>query len=186
MEWIEFRRQFSREVNLISDYLMEAFKKELAEQGHKNNGQLDASFEKQVQDMSGDFLVSILAVDYGLIVDAGVRGDRIPYGNPKSKDKNAYILGLVKWFKEKKGLEERVAEKAAFKTMRVHKREGMPTRNSYSPTITKNGRRLNFIDATIKEQDSYIQRLAETATWSLLETTISRMIDNAQKSVRIG
>lgn len=173
MNIMEMYRRFRTEVDLIGDYMIEQFKLELKAQGHTNTGALDASFYKQIHDVGNLIVMEILANGYGVIVDQGVTSARVPYGN-KSKKTSAYIEGLMDYFKSK-GLDESLAKKAAFATAKVHKREGIPTRKSLG--VSNNGRRTNFVDATINTALPRIESLIATAAENVIEVYFNDMVN---------
>ncbi len=121
---------------------------ELRQQGHTNTGKLEKSVRATTTQTSEEVALEIAMNDYHAYVERGVRKSRIPYGGKSTgKKKSKYIEGLKSYFLSK-GKTEKEAQSAAFATAKTHKREGMPTRNSY--TYSGNGRRLRFIDESTK------------------------------------
>jgi len=123
----------------------EGLKKVFDEQGHHLTGAWEDSIHSEV---SGDQIIGY-ANTYGSIVDAGVRPDRIPYGDtPTGAGTSKYIQGLVLFWKAK-GLDDKEALSAAFATAKVQKKEGMSTWGSRDFSATKD--RQHFIEEAQKE-----------------------------------
>lgn len=121
---------------------------ELRQQGHTNSGKLEKSVRATTTQTSEEVALEIAMNDYHAYVEYGVRRSRIPYGGKSTgKKKSLYIEGLKSYFLSK-GKTDKEATGAAFATAKTHKREGMPTRNSY--TYSGNGRRLKFIGESTK------------------------------------
>lgn len=125
-------------------------KQELAQQGHRATGKGIASIEAKITSQSLDKLVGvILANDYLIPVDLGVSASRIPFGQGGG-GKSKYIQGLINWVSViKPGLSEKKKLSFVFAIAKTHKREGMPSRGSYS--YTRNGRRKNWIQFGLED-----------------------------------
>ena len=68
------------------------------------------------------------------------------------------LQGLVKYW-EGKGLGQREALRAAFATATIHKREGIPSRQSLQ--YSRSGKRTGFITEVLKESEGDIRQLME-------------------------
>ncbi len=127
-----------------SRFIIDYLKEEFIKQGHS----LSQAWEDSViaQD-DGDEGVGIYATGYGMIVDAGIAPERIPFGGEGTGGgTNAYILGLVRFWKLRKpGITDKQALRLAFATANVQKVEGMSTEASKSFSST--GQRQHFMDA---------------------------------------
>lgn len=140
---------------------------ELQAQGHRLTGALEKSIQYEVK-VEGDTVTAVMtALDYGLVMEFGVPASRIPYGKGGSKGGTSkYIQGLVRFF-TLRGLGSREALGAAFATAKKHKREGMPTRESYA--FSANGRRTGFTKNTLEQ---YLPLLTST-----IGTESGRVVD---------
>lgn len=146
---------------------------ELSAQGHRNTGALEKSIAYDIRREGGNLVAVMTAFDYGLVVEFGVKADRIPYGGRGgSRGKTSkYIQGLVRFFGHK-GLSQREALSAAFATARKHKREGMPTRGSYA--FSNNGRRTGFIQNTLEQYLPILTSKIGEGAGGIVELTIGR------------
>lgn len=157
-----------------------SFREVLARQGHINTGKLSSDIviilERSADRIQGKLLIQ----DYGRFVDLGVSADRIPFGNSTGAATSKYIRGLVNFW-ESKGLSTRQATRAAFATARVHKREGMPTRNS--SRFSEDGNRKNFIgnavDAVIQDVFSLVSEKTEKEFIIHIEQPFVNILKNA-------
>lgn len=135
----------------------EFIKEEFIKQGHS----LSQAWENSVitQDDGADG-VCIYATGYGMIVNAGVTADRIPFGGTGTGGGTSqYITGLVRFWKLRRpGLTDREALRLAFATANVQKEEGMSTIASAAYSST--GQRQQFMQAietlVASEVDRYV------------------------------
>lgn len=149
------KRQFEQELDLIIGDLRD----EIRQQGHVATGNLLRSFKAEVNESISDgFLGVIFAADYWQPVDTGVAAGRIPYtpGRRSGRSSSKYIQGLLDWIETiRPGLSEKERKSFAFAIAATHKKEGMPTRGSYS--FSRNGHRTNFVQRVL---DKHINLLA--------------------------
>jgi len=126
--------------NIIVDFI----KQEFINQGH----QLTQAWEDSVisQD-DGDEGVGIYATGYGMIVDAGITPDRIPFGGAGTGGGTSkYIEGLARFWKLRKpGITDKKALQLAFATAKVQSQEGLSTEASKAFSTT--GQRQHFMEA---------------------------------------
>lgn len=106
---------------------------EIVRQGHSNSGNLVQSLKVEITDGSIPRAI-ITMLDYGIIVDSGVKSSSIPFGESRGNF-SAYLQGLMDSYNWDLGTAIRVA-----KTAKV---EGSPTAGSF--TLSKNGKRTGFI-----------------------------------------
>lgn len=126
--------------NIIADFIKDEFIK----QGHSLTQAWEDSVIVQDEGQEG---VGIYATGYGMIVDAGVTADRIPFGGSGSgTGTSQYILGLVRFWKLRRpGITDKQALRLAFATANVQKEEGMSTVASEAYSAT--GQRQHFMEA---------------------------------------
>ena len=135
--------------NIIADYIKDEFIK----QGHS----LTEAWENSVIVQEGsDNSAEIWATGYGMIVDAGITPERIPYGGQGTGGDGTlskYILGLQRfWLLRKPGITDKQALKLAFATAEVQKQEGMSTIASEGYSATGNRQHfMQAIDTLFKE-----------------------------------
>lgn len=142
--------EYIESLKLIVEEVMELFKfniqKELVAQGHKLTGGLASDIDIEISQDGDNIQGRLLIRKYGIYIDRGIKADRIPYTRASRRGGTSkYIQGLIDFW-QKRGLQTREAKRAAFATAQAHKREGMPTRNSYR--FSRNNRRTGFLQAS--------------------------------------
>jgi len=138
--------------------LISAAKTELKGQGHTLTGSLNNSFRFTITTLGDAIEASVYVADYAMILDKGVKKSRIPYGGRRKKSgakTSKFIEALVGYW-QKRGLSQAMAKRAAFATARKQKREGMPTRNSYS--YSNNNRRKDWTKQALKSSKKDIMK----------------------------
>ena len=132
--------------------LADSGKLELAAQGHKASGKGVNSIEAKITSKNLDKLIGvILANDYLIPVDSGVKASRVPFGGTGGGGTSKYIEGLLSWVNIiKPGLSERKKLSFVFAIAKTHKKQGIPTSGSYR--FSQNGRRKNWILNGIEKQ----------------------------------
>ena len=141
--------------------LILALASELIDQGHKNTGSLINSLEGRIQDDPNGFDVSIWANKYAHYLDKGVKWYQ--------KSKRPPLAPLIAYFRQKGAADPKAA---AFATISLWKnkdlKQGMPTRGSYRPSITKTGKRKGFIKEALNKRETIInKRLTDLASKKL-------------------
>jgi hypothetical protein len=136
--------------NVLSE-LSSSAKAELLAQGHKATGRGIASIEPLIQSDDAARLVGvIMANDYLIPVDTGVKADKIPFSGKGKGGTSKYIQGLLNWISViRPGLTAKESLGFAFAIAHKHKKEGNPTRGSYS--FSSNGRRTGWIEYGIQK-----------------------------------
>ena len=132
--------------------IVEAIRRELRLQGHSGTGLLIDSIEYVIHHEFDDIL-QVYADYYGKYVNFGVKPDRVPY-SPRQKGEaprggvSKYIEALEKYVLENGFVASlKDAKSMAFAIAAKHKKEGMPTRDSYKHSVT--GKRTEFIEDAI-------------------------------------
>jgi len=136
--------------------------KELREQillqGHRLTGSLIKSARANSVVVNEDSaVVRILLNDYGVPLNTGVPAPRIPYGSYTGARVSKYIQGLKRFAKLRFRVTDKQALGIAFAIANKHKKEGMPTANSFR--FSKNGMRTRYIEQTIKNITKDIEKL---------------------------
>jgi len=123
-----------------SEQVADFFKKELAaeieSQGHRDTGALIDSIEYEILTSPTEVKIVFTYLFYGEILEAGVKAKNIPFGGVTNKKTSKYIEALKNWA-ARKGMKNPLG--AAFAIAKTHKKQGMPTVNSYK--FSNNGRR---------------------------------------------
>lgn len=159
--------------------LADSGKQELAKQGHKATGKGINSIKVEIKEASLRKLVGVIvANDYLLPVDSGVSASRVPFGGG-SGGSSKYIQGLISWVNViKPGLPENERISLVFAIANTHKREGIPSKGSYS--FTQNGRRKNWIKYGIEDNAQQFEE--EFRLFDLLVDSFDEAIAFATKS----
>jgi len=136
--------------------------KELREQillqGHRLTGSLIKSARANSVVVNEDSaVVRILLNDYGVPLNTGVPAPRIPYGSYTGARVSKYIQGLKRFAKLRFRVTDKQALGIAFAIANKHKKEGMPTANSFR--FSKNGMRTRYVEQTIKNITKDIEKL---------------------------
>lgn len=178
---------FARDVLPILTEVMKLLQSELrleqGKQGHRLTGALEQSITYEVQESKSSCTGKMFYLDYGEVIELGVRAERIPFGKGKGggQKTSLYIQGLVEFW-EKRGLSDRDALGAAFATAHVHAREGMPTRASHR--FSETGERTGFVRTVIERKLDDIASIIEKKYGATLEL---RFAENFQtESIRLA
>ena len=151
---------------------------ELKAQGHYLTGKLNDSIDYEIE-VVGDIVRAVMECeDYGLAMEFGVTADKIPYtpgGNRGGTSK--YIQGLIRFW-NLRGVSGREGVRAAFATAAKHKREGLPTRASFSFSTT--GARTGFASTVLERDLELIGRILENKTGAILELQLFPELDRIQ------
>lgn len=146
--------------------IKQAMTNELAAQGHFLSGNLQRSLQHNVTQIPGGLRLTITGAGYAQYLDKGFKRaswKQVPF--------------LMQYFRQR-GLEEKIAKKAAFATVYtwMH-RGGMPTRGSYR--YAPNRRRLNFIDKALEEINEEVERKITQAVWEEISLPFRTSITKA-------
>ena len=160
----------------IKDFIIIKLAKELIAQGHRGSSKLIESLTGSINKIQGGMEIVISGNHYAQFLDRGVKANRIKdragrRGKGTGK-KSEYIKGLIAFW-EKKGAADPKA--AAFATAAKHKKEGMPTRNSFK--FSRTGKRTEFINEMLKKhEDDIFDQMAEVG-FSTLSSRIDKAFD---------
>jgi hypothetical protein len=144
----------------IEKLIKNSLQSELTKQGHILTGSLRDSIELISKRTARGYLIDGLFLDYGLPINTGVPGSKIPYTPGSGRKRSKYIDGLIDFVRKR-----RLASKAseikgiAFAIARKQKKEGQPTRGSFK--FTKNGRRSNWVDEGLKNINEQLEKLVQ-------------------------
>lgn len=109
-------------------------RKEMVDQGHHLTGAMEESLEATITAKPGETDMEGFAAHYTQYVN---------YGFPASSANFGQVPYLIDYFK-KRGLSEKEATGAAFATVKVWMKEGMPT--TASNRFSTTGKRTNMIE----------------------------------------
>ena len=163
---------------------IQAFKKQLTEslyaewaaQGHAMKKNIDVGFE--TDEGANYFELSAFVPPYVAILNRGVEPSRIPFSPGSGAGRSLYIEGLTNYAMKRMGLRGKEALSVAFAIARTHKKEGMPTRGSYSFSST--GKRTGFTEDYIEKHQADI----ENFSFSLFDEVINSTIESFFNSIK--
>lgn len=166
-------KEFQPIIQSIMEELSVLLKKRIVIQGHKGSGRLIRSIEIQVNIKSNEMEGLILLNDYARYIESGVQANKIPFRGVRGRGGTSkYIQGLFQHWR-RLGLGQGEALRAAFATAYVHRREGMPTRESKRFSRDKNGARTGFIGRTVQENEKRLIAEIEQKTLELFNIKLS-------------
>ncbi len=135
-----------RQSRLVAEFFKKELRNELEQQGHKDTGKLIDSIEYEILTDTDTIKIVFTYLYYGDIVETGVKPANIPFSGRSGAKTSKYIEALKNWAK-RKGFKKPLS--AAFAIANKHKKEGMPTKNSYK--FSSNGRRKHWRSFTLNQ-----------------------------------
>lgn len=163
---------------IISDFkiaLKEAMFREWRAQGHAMSSAM-THLKIESVDKRVSLEISVYGAPYYGYVNKGVKASQIPFRAGSGAGHSLYIEALTRYAERRMGLSGREALSVAFAIAKTQKRQGMPTRNSYSYSST--GRRTGFIEEMLKNE----KRLFDTFAGKLFDQIIEETVDVMFKS----
>lgn len=138
---------------------------ELVQQGHNNTGTLIESVKVDVIEVFEGAIIECSTLDYGTYVNDGRRPGKFPP-----------VDALRKWVRQR-GLasKEKEVNSIAYVIGRAIAKEGSPTKGSYKHS--KNGRRTNWIEVVLSENEEIINDHLERALGKEIEVQFDRSLD---------
>ena len=133
-----------RQSILVAEFFKKELRNELEAQGHRDTGKLIDSIEYEILTDTDTIKIVFTYLYYGDIVETGVKPANIPFGKSTGAKTSKYIEALKNWAK-RRGFKKPLS--AAFAIANKHKKEGMPTKNSYR--FSSNGRRKHWRSFTL-------------------------------------
>lgn len=170
-------RDFTEEVDYVMSLLKLELQTKLQTQGYgtKTSSKLQQTMEHDVKPVATLIVASMYMEDYFVFVENPTPASRIPFGGPKTGARvSKYIQALIRYWRVKRGLSAKKAKSAAFATARVHKKEGRPTRRSFS--YSKDGTRTGFIETTLNSLEQRVFEILERRIGDDIELAFSTML----------
>ena len=145
--------------SLINDIITD-LRNEIDVQGHNASGSLSNTLNYKIteSDQSG-FLGVIFGNEYWVFLENGVTAQRIPYSGARKKGgggrKSKYIEELKRWAEiVRPELSDEERTDFAFAVANTHRKEGMPSRESYQ--FSRNNKRKEFAKSVL---DNYVNNI---------------------------
>lgn len=155
----------------------EGVREESKAQGHYLTGAMENSLSSVAGKFGPIRMLTGTAVEYTQYVNNGVSAGRIPFKQGSGAGTSQYIAGLTAFWKLR-GLSDKEALSAAFATAKTHKKEGMPSKGSYSHSST--GQRTSMIEIAItkkeKQLDTHIINGFDSLVEEVFQTTKSETV----------
>ena len=159
----------------IAEHLINELAKEITNQGHRGTGKLINSLRHEIKQEGNDSYMRIFANYYAKFVANGVGASKIPYTRGSGKKTSKYIDALTNWVVEVlHKTPDAKARSIAFAIANAHKKQGMPTTNSYR--YSNNGRRLNFIQYVLNENRAFIKEEIQKEYGKTIRAKISNIV----------
>lgn len=153
-------------IKRIDIELQNDLKKELRAQGHYLTGALEQSIQSQQISSGNKSVIEMSALDYADDLFEGVPPEHIDESN---------IAGLIKYAEKRFGYSGKQAIKAAVAIARKHRKEGMPTKNSYNYSST--GERLFANEEAFDKNQSEFDQLLESGVSQEIDQFIDKTFD---------
>lgn len=150
----------------LSGALEQGLAKELRDQGHYLTGALERSITSRNTATGTAEVLETSALDYIDDLDQGKRPEHIDESD---------IEGLTRYAQLRFGYSGKQAIKAAIAIARKHRKEGMPTKNSYQYSIT--GERKFVIEETYDRIEPQFDQLLESGVSKEIDDYIDKTFD---------
>ncbi len=147
-------------IELLAEFLIREFQKELEEQDHVATGNLRDNIDYEIKEKGDGFEIVFNSEEYGKYVDTGTKAGRyVPIDN------------LIQWI-ETKGIAsgEKEIKNAAYAIQRKIYNEGTPTSGSYK--YSKNGRRTDWIQFVAESNTAKINKRLVAFIGEEINTTL--------------
>lgn len=160
-------------MNAYGHNVGENLKKELREQGHYLTGALEESIDAKLSKSGADVSLEIVAAEYINDLNTGIPAEHIDLSDPQ------YLQGLAEYARLRWNLKtERQQLQAAYNIASAHRREGMPTKNSYAFSAT--GERTEAIETSFNEHERENDQIFENTFSSELDEIINKTFDQTE------
>lgn len=145
----------------LTDFLAGAIGEEIILQGHNNTGSLLESVRLTINEVFSGIVIEASTLDYGTYLNTGRRAGTMPPVN------------AIKRWVEQRGIasQEKEVNSIAWAIATKIKQEGIPTRGAMK--FSKNGRRTNWIEAVLFDNEQIITDYIERAMGAQIEIVLT-------------
>lgn len=162
----------TRDLEILGEFLVVEFARELSAQGHRAAGRLIQSLESKVVIQPTGLFLEISFFDYGLFVDRG----RKPGG------KKVPIAALIEWIKERAIANgQRDIKRIAFAIQTNIWKFGIPTPNSKK--FSRSGKRTGWFTDTLAAQRQTIEQEISNSAFKRVDSFIDDLVKDANKQL---
>jgi hypothetical protein len=167
-------------IERLEQILNEALLNEWEAQGHSMNGKVVREIEYKVKQETDKLILSGFMYPYANIQAAGVKSAKIPFsGRTGRGGTSLYIAALQNYVKARMNVnDEKRSLSIAFAIAHTQKKEGMPTRGSYSFSST--GKRLDWVEEAFKRNEDKISEAVSDMSYNLLVAKFDVLINKWQ------
>jgi hypothetical protein len=166
----------------LQDVLNEALMNEFESQGHKMSGKLIQDIEYKVNQEVDRLVISGYMYAYANYLATGTKAAKVPFSGRGGGGTSLYIQALKNYARQRMGIEdEKKALSVAFAIAHTQKKEGMPTRGSYSYTST--GKRTDWITEAFKRDEDKITEAVSDMAFNMLTVKLDTLIEKWQISL---
>lgn len=160
------------DIQKLENVLTKALAEEWQAQGHKMSGSITDTIEYVVKQDATMLTLSGFMYFYGNILASGTPANRIPYsGRTGRGGTSLYITALQNYVKQRMRIsDEKKSKSIAFAIASTQKKEGMPTKGSYS--FTKTGKRTDWIEEALKKNEDKITEVIRTMAYDKLTVNL--------------
>lgn len=137
-------------INFCEDLKKELIKN-IVEQGHNLTNTLIKSLNYTIEENKEFIEINYFGEHYAKYLEKGVPASKIPFAKGSGAKKSKYISALINYAMLRFKVDNKEAKKIAFAIANKHKREGMPTKNSY--IFSKTNERLKFVTIALENID---------------------------------
>jgi len=168
------------DIERLQFVLSEALMNEWEAQGHSMGGSVVKNIEYVVKQETDKLTLQGFMYPYGSIQAAGVKKDKIPYsGRTGRGGTSLYIQALQRYVQVRMGIEnDKKSLSIAFAIASTQKKQGMPTRGSYSYSST--GKRTDWIEEAFKRDESKIREAISNMAFNILTVNLDVILNKWQ------
>ena len=163
----------------LEHVLSEALANEWEAQGHHMTGKIVKDIEYVTKQEANKITLSGMIYAYGNIQASGVNSDKIPFSGTAKRGQGTggiskYIQALKKYAEIRMNIPENKSLGVAFAIAKTQKKEGMPTRGSY--TYSNTGKRTEWIEDAFKRDEDKITEAIREMCYNLLSVQIDTLL----------
>lgn len=169
-----------RVVRRALEFVKKSIIAEIKAQGHVASGKLIETIEIRINRTPDKITGGIYMEDYAIVLDRGVKADRVPFSPGSGARSSLYIQSLIDWIATiKPGLGDRERKSFAFAIANKARQEGHPTRGSFS--FSQNGRRREWSKHAIDDKQQEIIALMDLSEF--VASSIDNFVTDFQRLV---
>jgi len=168
----------------LQKLLKQELLKEWIAQGHYMSGKIIEEAEFVTETVANTLRMDLYMYGYGAIIETGTPASKIPYsGRSGSGGTSKYIQALIGYVEKRMNISDlKKAKSIAFAIAETQKKEGMPTRGSFSYTTT--GKRTGWIQEVFDRNEGLIAEFMFRYVNVIFETQFTNMVTKYQRKFK--